>query len=57
MEVKTRGHDAGTRKSLTEKVNQFKPALASQKTEFTKARREVADRSNLLGTRNSGEQR
>lgn len=54
MEVEVRSHDPATRKALTEKVNQYKRALASLKTDFNSAR-EQSDRSTLVGK--SGEQR
>jgi len=54
MEVEVRSLDASTRKSLTEKVTQYKRALASLKTDFN-SRRNQADNSSLLGTKSGAD--
>ena len=54
MEVEVRSLDPATRKSLTEKVTQYKRALASLKTDYTSAK-DQADRSALVGTKSGAD--
>ena len=54
MEVEVRSLDPATRKSLTEKVAQYKRALSSLKTDYTSAR-DQADRSALVGTKSGAD--
>ena len=55
MEIELRGHDAGTRKILGEKVAEYKKSLTNLRGDFEKAK-ESSQRSALIGGK-SGEQR
>ncbi len=55
MEIELRGHDAGTRKALGEKVTEYKKSLTNLKADYEKAK-DTSQRSALIGSK-SGEQR
>ena len=54
MEVEVRSHDAATRKVLSEKVNQYKKALAAHRADYETVR-DSSQRQALMGR--SGEQK
>lgn len=52
MEIEIRSHDPSTKKKLGDKVMEYKKTLASQRSEFERAKEQL-QRSSLIGDKSS----